>query len=124
MIALKRERQMLRRGEVVEQQSELSYYVSSLSVAETTPLQMAAHIREHWAACESSSHHRRDRTLGEDASLIAGRQAAHAMATLRNLTLGLFELHTRAGKADAAHLPSWRRKMTPSRALKLLTRAI
>ena len=48
-------------------------------------------VRGHWDAIENGSHHRRDVSMGEDASGISKRTQAHIMATLRNLTLGLFE---------------------------------
>lgn len=119
-IAVWRERQELRRGEVVEESQEYSFYVTSLDQEQATARQLAQHIRGHWAACENGSHYRRDVTLGEDASQISGRNAAQAMAILRNLVLGLFELHKDKGKANAPFVPGWQRKMTASAALKLI----
>jgi hypothetical protein len=58
--------------------------------------------------------------LGEDASQISGRNAAQAMATLRNLVLGLFELQRDKETANAPYVPGWRRKMTASAALQLI----
>jgi len=58
--------------------------------------------------------------MGEDASQISGRKAAQAMATLRNLVLGLFELQKDRGKASASNVPGWQRKMTSSMALQLI----
>ena len=52
------------------------------------------------------------------------KRVAHAMATLRNLALGLFELQTDRGKANAPDMPGWRRKMTASVALRLLTKGV
>ena len=71
---------------------------------------------------QNGSHYRRDVTLGEDASQISGRNAAQAMATLRNLVLGLFELQKDQEKANAPNVPGWRRKMTASAALRLITK--
>jgi predicted transposase YbfD/YdcC len=119
-IALCRDRQTLRHGEVVEQSQEYSLYVTSLVAQEATAAELAQHIRNHWAACENGSHYRRDVSLGEDASQISGRTAAQAMATLRNLVLGLFELQKDQEKTHAAHLPGWQRKMTASAALQLI----
>jgi len=75
-------------------------------------------IRGHWEACENRAHYRRDVTLGEDASLIASRTEAFVMATLRNVVLGLFELHKYRAKTTEKYLPGWLRKMTASQALK------
>ena len=78
-------------------------------------------IRGHWSACENGSHYRRDVSLGEDASRISGRTGAFAMATLRNLVLGLFELQQHRGKTKARTFPGWRRKLTHSQILQLFT---
>lgn len=123
-IAVWRDRQELRQGEVVEQSQEYSFYVTSLIAEEATAEQLAQSIRGHWAACENGSHYRRDVTLGEDASRISGRNAAQAMATLRNLVLGLFELQKDRDKANAPHVPGWRRKMTASAALRLIKKGV
>lgn len=119
-VAVRRERQKRRRGKVVESSSEYAYYVTSWTEAEASARELAEAIRGHWGACENGAHYRRDVTLGEDASQISGRTGAHAMATLRNLTLGLFELQKQRGHTAAANLPGWRRKMTNSMALKLI----
>lgn len=119
-VAVRRERQQLRRGKVVEYASEYAYYVTSLTQAEASARDLAAAVRGHWGACENGAHYRRDVTLGEDASQISGRAGAHAMATLRNLILGLFELQKQRGQTTAAYLPGWARKMTMSLALKLI----
>jgi len=115
-----REGQEVRNGKVVDESREYSFYVTSLEEGEASAEELVHHIRGHWAACENGSHYRRDVSLGEDASQISGRNAAHAMATLRNLVLGLFELQKDKGKANAPNVPGWRRKMTASAALQLL----
>lgn len=119
-IAVLRDRQELRQGEVVIESQEYSFYLTSLTAQEASAQDLAQHIRGHWAACENGAHYRRDVSLGEDASQISGRQAAQAMATLRNLLLGLFELQKDNKRANAANVPGWRRKMTASAALKLI----
>lgn len=105
---------------MVEPSQEYSFYVTSFVAEEATAAELAQHIRDHWAACENGSHYRRDVSLGEDASQISGRKAAQAMATLRNLVLGLFELQKDQAKANAPHLPGWQRKMTASAAIQLI----
>lgn len=119
-IAVWRERQKLRQGKIIEQSEEYSFYASSLAYDEHDPQALSGFIRGHWDACEIGSHYRRDVSLGEDASLIRGKRA-HVMATLRNLVLGLFELSKRRGQASAPNVPGWRRKMSGSQALRLLS---
>jgi predicted transposase YbfD/YdcC len=119
-IAVWRERQKLRKGKVIESSEEYSFYATSFAQDEHTAEELAGFIRGHWAACEIGSHYRRDVSLGEDASLIAGRNAAFAMATLRNLVLGLFELQKRDGTANAEYVPGWTRRMTARAAIQLI----
>lgn len=119
-IAVGRERQKLRQGRVVEQSEEYSFYGTSLAHDEHDAPALAGFIRGHWDACEIGSHYRRDVSLGEDASLVRGKRA-HVLATLRNLVLGLFELKKQQSQATAPNVPGWRRKMSGSQALGLLT---
>lgn len=82
-------------------------------------------IRGHWDAVENGSHHRRDVTLGEDASRIAKapqRHGAHVMATLRSLVLGLFEWRKHCGEVNGC-VPGWQRRMDGKQALRLLKQA-
>jgi predicted transposase YbfD/YdcC len=124
-IAVWRERQYLKQGRVVKQEQEYAYYVTSAEHAAYCAKQLVEIIRGHWDAVENGSHHRRDVTLGEDASRIAkdeGRHGAHVMATLRNLVLGLFEWQKHRGEVHG-FVPSWRRKMDGKQAVTLLKRA-
>ncbi|MCP5517383.1 MAG: hypothetical protein H7A45_09030 [Verrucomicrobiales bacterium] len=57
-----------------------------------------------------------------DASQLGGRIRAHAMATLHNLVLGLFELLKHCGKTRVRTFDGWRRKPTESQKTGLLTR--
>lgn len=115
-----RDRQKLRQGKIIEQSEEYSFYAASLAHDEYDAPTLAGFIRGHWDACEIGSHYRRDVSLGEDASLVRGKRA-HVMATLRNLVLGLFELNKHRGQASAPNVPGWRRKMSGSQALRLLS---
>jgi hypothetical protein len=119
-IAVWRERQKLRRGQVIEQSEDYSFYATSLAHDEHDAPALARFIRGHWDACEIGSHYRRDVSLGEDASLVRGKRA-HVLATLRNLVLGLFELKKQRSQASAPNVPGWRRQMTGSQALRLLS---
>ncbi len=60
--------------------------------------------------------------MGEDASRISGRNGAYVMATLRNLLLGLMELQRHRGKTQARTFPGWRRKLTMTQKIQLITR--
>lgn len=122
-LAVWRERQELRQGRVTEASQEYSFYCTSAAPRQYSAAQLLQAIREHWSASENGSHYRRDVSLGEDASRISGRQGAFVMATLRNLLLGLFELQKHRGQTQARTFPSWRRKLTTTEKLQLLTRS-
>lgn len=117
-ILVYRERQYLRAGKVYKTEEEYAYYVTSASAGHSSAPELIKAIRGHWDSIENGSHHRRDVSMGEDASGISKRTQAHMMASLRNLTLGLYE-RQKDGNKDS--FPSWRRKMTASQAIKLLT---
>ncbi|MBM3775803.1 MAG: hypothetical protein FJW37_11675 [Acidobacteria bacterium] len=123
-IAVWRERQYLKRGQVVKTEEEYAYYVTSADPAARSAATLMEIIHGHWDAVENGSHHRRDVTLGEDASRIARdeeRHGAHVMATLRNLTLGLFEWQKHCGEVQG-YVPGWRRKMDGKKAVRLVKR--
>lgn len=117
-ILVDRERHYLRGGNVYKEEQEYAYYVTSASAADYNEPELIEAIRGHWDSVENGSHHRRDVSMGEDASGISKRPQAHMMASLRNLTIGLYERQKDRNKDS---LPSWRRKMTPSQAIRLLT---
>ena len=116
-IAVWRQRHYLRRGRVYKEEQEYSFYVSSVDPQRYDEAALLEAMRGHWDAIENGSHYRRDVSMGEDASGISKRTQAHMMASLRNLTLGLFERQ----KNGTESLPSWRRKMTPSKAISILS---
>lgn len=123
-IAVWRERHYLKAGKVVKTEEEYAYYVTSAEPSAYSAATLVEIIRGHWGAVENGSHHRRDVTLGEDASRIAkapGRHGAHVMATLRNLVLGLFEWQKDRGEVQG-YVPGWRRKMNGKQAVALLKR--
>lgn len=101
-----------------KEEQEYSYYVSSTNPLAYDEAALLEAMRGHWSAIENGSHHRRDVSMGEDASGISKRTQAHMMASLRNLTLGMFE---RQKNTSTGSFPSWRRKMTPSKAIRMLS---
>lgn len=123
-VAVWRERQELRQGKVVAQSEEYSFYCTSAAKGQHRADQLLQVIRDHWSASENGAHYRRDVSLGEDASRIAGRQGAFVMATLRNLLLGLFELQKHRGQTTARTFPGWRRRLTNTQKIQLVIRKI
>ena len=120
VIAVRRERIML----VGEQQDiaseEIAYYATSLCLDESTGEEMLRAIRGHWSAIENGVHYRRDVSFGEDQCRISDRGAAQAMASLRNLAIGLYELFHMKKNIRATGCKSWCRRMSFHRALALL----
>lgn len=101
---------------------EIAYYATSLSRRERTDEQLLELIRGHWGAIENGIHHRRDISFDEDRCRITKNGGAQMMASLRNLAIGVYELQRDKGKTKDSSFTSWMRQMTPSRALKLLSR--
>ena len=99
---------------------EIGYYATSVAERELTDEELLEAIRGHWSAIENGVHHRRDVSFGEDACRVAQRSAAHALATLRNLAIGLYEIQGSRGHVEANGCKSWCRRMTVAAALKLL----
>src|SRR3989440_9358463 len=75
------------------------YAITSLTPPQANPAVLADYIRGHWSV--EVLHHVRDVTYGEDASQVRTGKAPHAMATLRNLTIGILRAagHTNIAKA-------------------------
>ncbi|WP_240136787.1 ISAs1 family transposase [Streptomyces sp. MUM 178J] len=63
------------------------YAVTSLTPERATPDRLAELIRGHWQV--EALHHVRDVTFAEDASRVRTGTAPRAMATMRNLAIGL-----------------------------------
>lgn len=119
VIAVRRERHFL--APCTEAPSdEIGYYATSVADRELTDDELLDVIRGHWSAIENGVHYRRDVSFGEDACRVANRKAAHALATLRNLAIGLYEILCARDRVDANGLKSWSRRMTVANALKLL----
>jgi predicted transposase YbfD/YdcC len=67
------------------------YAITSLTAAQASPARLADWARGHWGI--EALHHLRDVTLAEDASHIRCGAAPHAMASLRNLAIGILKRH-------------------------------
>jgi predicted transposase YbfD/YdcC len=70
---------------------EVSYAITSLSARDATPGRLLSLNRRHWAV-ENKLHYCRDVTFHEDRCRLAIGHAAHAIALLNNLVLGLLRL--------------------------------
>jgi len=67
------------------------YAVTNLAAAQASPARLADWIRGHWGI--GALHHIRDTTFAEDASQVRSGTAPRAMASLRNLAIGILRLH-------------------------------
>jgi predicted transposase YbfD/YdcC len=96
---MERKVKTMRAGRIVHQSCEVEYGITSLTRQEATPTRLLRLRRNHWGV-ESGLHYRRDVTLHEDATRITDHHAAHNLAILNNLTVGIARL---AGYANLAH---------------------
>lgn len=119
VLAVRRERVELGR-KASPPSDEVGYYVTSVSAEQLSDAELLQAIRDHWSAIENGSHHRRDVSLGEDASGVSQRGAAQVLAALRNLALGVYELARERGQTHAPSAKSRSRQMTFSAALAWL----
>ena len=83
-----RRRVDVRTGEV---EHAVSYAVTSLPPERADARALATLLRGHWGI-ENKLHYVRDVTFDEDRSQVRRGGAAHAMASLRNLAIGLLRL--------------------------------
>ena len=123
-LAVWRQRQELRQDKVIKTSEEYAFYCTSAAPKQYSAQRLLQAIRDHWGATENGSHYRRDVSLGEDASRISSRNGAYVMATLRNLLLGLMELQRHRGKTQARTFPGWRRNLTVTQKIQLVTRSL
>ena len=101
---------------------EVGYYCSSLTVKQYDDQAIGEIIRGHWSAIENGTHYRRDVTLGEDDCRVRTRQGPQALATLRNLVNGIYELELAHNRTAVGTLNSWCEQQTFTTAWKILNR--
>jgi predicted transposase YbfD/YdcC len=91
-------------GKTGARHTETVYAVTSLSVTDATPHQVARWLRGHWHI-EDRLHWVRDVTYGEDHSQIRTQAGPQIMATLRNTAISLLRLagHTNIAAALRHH---------------------
>ena len=75
------------------------YAITSLTAAQAHPARLADWIRGHWGI--EALHHIRDVTFAEDASQLRTGNAPRAMASLRNLAIGILRRHGHRNLAAA-----------------------
>ena len=94
---------------------EIVYGVTSLSSGQASPDQLLQMLRSYWKI-ENGLHYPRDITLHEDQTRFKKHSAAHIMAIINNLVLGLI------AKSDFPFVPSARRYFAahPDEALNLV----
>jgi predicted transposase YbfD/YdcC len=95
--------------------TEVVYAITSLSITDAKPAQIAAWLRGHWAI-ENRLHWVRDVTLDEDHSQVRTGAGPQVMATLRNTAISILRLtgHTNIAAALRHHARD------PHRPIKLL----
>ena len=91
---------------------EIGCYATSLALKEQDDAAILARIRGHWSAIENGTHYRRDVSFAEDACRTTSRQGAAALASLRNLANGVFELQRERRITTADSLRSWCQQQT------------
>ena len=121
MIAVARESQDLTQLDA-SPASDIGYYASSLAADQCDAAQLLEIIRGHWSAIENGTHYRRDVTLGEDACRTQARPAAAALASLRNLAIGVYELEKERARTQVDTLKSWCQQQTFSTVWPILQR--
>jgi len=96
---------------------EVVYGISSLNAEQASPSQLLTMLRSYWQI-ENGLHYRRDVTLQEDRTRFKHNSAAHVMAIINNIILGMLV------PASRNFLPSTRRfySANPEHAFSLLTR--
>ncbi|WP_240797571.1 ISAs1 family transposase [Streptomyces sp. F001] len=73
-----------------KQSRETVYVITDLTSRQASPERIATILRAHWVI-ENSSHHIRDVTFAEDACTVHAGTSPRAMATLRNLAIGVLK---------------------------------
>lgn len=92
--------------------------VSSPTNAEASDQELLKTIVSNWDAIENGAHRVRGFSMGNNACRIAHPKASRNMLTLSNLAIGLYCRLRNGERTNAPSLPSWRRSMKLSAALR------
>ena len=103
------------KGKSGKTRHEIVYGITSLSAEQASPDQLLQMLRSYWKI-ENGLHYPRDVTLREDQTRFKKHSAAHVMAIINNLVLGLI------ANSDFPFVPTARRFFAahPEKALDLL----
>ena len=96
--------------------NELVYAVTNAPLPRASSADLLTIIRSHWAI-ENSNHYVRDVTFQEDASRIRSGAAPQAMATMRNLAIGIMRLGGKSNMAEGLRDSAWGKKSGALRAI-------
>ena len=89
-------------------QAETVLAVTALTPAQAGPAFLLARNRDHWAI-ENGLHHRRDTTLGEDASRLRAGQSPRLFAAIANTVISVLNRAGHANHAAARRDLAWDR---------------
>ena len=81
---IERDRQLMRRGEIVKHTWEQSFYVASFPAGTHEPEQVMQLIRGHWGI-ENELHHRKDRSMNEDRCRASEEGIGRVLSCIRSL---------------------------------------
>lgn len=109
LIRIERHVQVVRKGEVINQSTEVAFLVTSLWADEANPDQLLHWARVHWSI-ENGQHFRRDRTQDEDRCTVRKTVTARNLSLFRSLAIFLHEQQRRV-KGGKKSLPDYERKI-------------
>lgn len=81
---VERDRQLLRRGELVGHTHEVSHYVGSFHANARSPEEVLKLVRGHWGI-ENELHHPKDRSMNEDRCRASGSGIGRILSCIRGL---------------------------------------
>ena len=108
LIRIERHVQVVRKGKVIKESSEVAFLVTSLWTDEASPEQLLCWARVHWSI-ENGQHFRRDRTQDEDRCTVRETVTARNLSLFRSLAIFLHEQQRRV-RGGKKSLPDYQRK--------------
>ena len=102
---LERHIQIVRRGRVIKETTEVAFGFTSLWPEELSPAQLLHLIRDHWTI-ENGQFYRRDRTQDEDRCGVRHTTAARNLSLFRSLAIFLCQAQAKC-KGGKKSLPGF-----------------
>jgi predicted transposase YbfD/YdcC len=90
LIRINRHVQILRKGKVIKDTTDVAFLVTSLWPDEASPEQLLKWARVHWSI-ENGQHFRRDRTQDEDRCTVRKTTIARNLSLFRSLAIFLHQ---------------------------------